>query len=31
MIFVVLDKYISCAFDKTTNTGHITNSDCNVN
>ena len=31
MIFVVLYKYLNCAPDKTIDTGHTTNTDCNTN
>ena len=31
MIFVVLYKYLSCAVDKTIDTGYTTITDCNTN
>ena len=31
MIFVVLYKYLNCTVDKTIDTGHIGNADCNTN
>ena len=31
MAFVVLYKYLNCAFDKTVDTGHIGNAACNTN